>query len=89
MEQPAPAAGDELRHEQQHRRVAVGRQAVQILEERLAEIAVGRVVDLERDAGAVTRPVGANLVGVTGAEREVDSARVLDAEGPRVIDRAH
>jgi hypothetical protein len=56
VQQPGRAVEDELRHEDDRDRIRIGGDAAQVAEERVAEVAERRLLDLERDLHAALVP---------------------------------
>ena len=60
----------------------------EIGEQRVADVAVGRLAEVEGHRGAGAVPVALEGGRLGFVERERDGTRVVDAERPRVVDRA-
>ena len=57
MQELAPAADDDLGHDDERQRLAVLGELAHVAKQRLADVAVGRLDELERDVEAVGPPL--------------------------------
>ena len=90
VEQRAPAAEDELRHDHDRDRVRVGGEPAQVGEERVAEVAEGRLLDLERDGASPCASHSRRSRSASSASNAKKTARVSASPSvARVVDRTH
>jgi hypothetical protein len=67
----------------------LGPELAQVRQERRADVAVRRLLHVEREARAVATPRVAHSRRVVRVGREEDGTRVRDVERPRAVDGAH
>ena len=87
VQELAPARENELRHHDRDGELGVRGQRAEVAAERIAEVAVRSLDDLERHVDALAIPVALDAPGLGAVDGEADGPRIRDAEGARVLDR--
>src|SRR4029453_2594520 len=86
VEQPAPTRNHELRHDDGDCELWIHRQLPKVLKERIAEVAIGRFDDVEREVELGAAPVALDRLRLRLVECEEHCTAVWQIELSGVVD---